>query len=174
MSEPVIIRELEFDAAKKLEAAGCVFIVQEEWEEGGDGGHSIIIGVYATVEEAFASHDDSVRQAKSMGKIVWANAEEDEDEGEWEVDVHIDALPLRGKALVVAAATVNKGRLLWETLGRQVEVKAVAIGVEAANAYMLANEKTSVINEVGSVILLAGSEDMGRRVLEVGEDVPRG
>lgn len=166
--------ETELNAIRRAEASGDVIIVHEEWEEGGDGGHSIPLGLFWRVEDALRCYSESVARNKNeYGRIVYGHCGEDE-ESDWEVEVHIDAMPVQVRPFVTKKDSNNPGRLLWETFGQQVEVTAIAVGVLEANAFMVKHEKLSVINEIGPVVLLAKVDDLGTKALAVGRPVTRG
>lgn len=87
------------DALREAEAAGNVFLVFEEWESGGDGGHAIPVGIFWSVEEALVCYDKTVTDNKALRRQVWGHEDEDDDEVAWDVDVHIEAMRIHGSVL---------------------------------------------------------------------------
>lgn len=163
-------------ALRREEASGCVIVVFEEWEEGGDGGHAIVDRLFWRVDDALAHYSATVELYKSdpFNKQVYGHEDEGEDEGDWQLDVHIEAMTVHGRPFFLPKDSNNVGRLLWETLGHQVEVTAVAVGVVGANEAMLKHQKLGVINEVGPIVLLAKVDDLGRTLAQGKKAVTRG
>jgi hypothetical protein len=162
------------EALRRNEASGDVIIVFEEWEEGGDGGHACIVGLFWRVDDALKCYHDTVENnITELNHQVYGHEQEHEDEAEWDVDVHIESMSVTGRPFFVDKESNNHGRLLWETLGHQVEITSVAVGVVAATDTMLQHPKLGVINEVGPLVLLAKVDDAGRK-LATGKKVTRG
>lgn len=71
--------------------AAKVYVVHTEWEEGGDGGHSIIEGVFATKEVAEAERLATIEHHKrEYGRTPYVDVDGTETADGWDFDVHIE------------------------------------------------------------------------------------
>lgn len=81
-----------------------VWIVFEEWNQSVEGDNAVIVGVYATEEAAkiAAENDAKLYESEPFNKQIWNRVPpsnpDDYDEGNWDLDIHIeehDVLSLR-------------------------------------------------------------------------------
>lgn len=91
VQELSIILDPVIQAPRAAPAPATVWIVYEEWERGGDGGHACIVSVHATKQEAEDVQEATIVGLLKDGFQVWGWEWDEDDEADWEVDVHVEA-----------------------------------------------------------------------------------
>lgn len=107
-----------------------VYLVHEEWNSGES--LSVPAGIYASRAAAEAAQAACIAEAKSLGNQVYGHEDDEQDEADWDVDVHIEEMQLDlGNAEPNAADTVGPP-IGWETLRQQLDPIALDATREAA------------------------------------------
>lgn len=73
-------------------ARPTVWVVYEEWERAGDGGHACIASAHTTKESAENAQEKLIVELLADNFQVWGWEWDDEDETLWDVDVHVEAV----------------------------------------------------------------------------------
>lgn len=85
-----------------------LWIVYQEWERGGDGGHAQISAVFSTEAAAqeYAAQLQSDLYIEGFNVYAYDPDDRGTDEADWEVNIHVDSAVLDEKPSIAAATTI--------------------------------------------------------------------